>query len=191
MKGKIAIFLVIFLFIINIVSAGNTYGLDFKKEGSYLVGLLEGDRVEFDLSDAKHTILVKEIKKDSATLATFIGVEKENYDEDDVPNYATINNDKYLRLDFNRDNSEDLNVFFKGSNKTATSILFQLPPLPKKDLVVYNKSKFEKSSILRNIIMVFLGAALIFGLVLYNSKRKTKININTQVPKEEKTTKQE
>jgi len=185
--------LVMLLFAINIVSAGNTYELDFKKEGSYLVGLLEGDRVEFDLSNAKHTILVKQIKKDSATLATFIGIEKGSYNEDDIPNYATIADNKYLRLDFNRDNTEDLNVVFRGSNKTAASILFQLPALSNKDFVVYNESKFEKSSILRNILMVFIGVALIFGFAIYNSKRKRKIKINAsaQAAGEEKTTKQE
>ncbi|MBI2672366.1 hypothetical protein HYX16_05515 [Candidatus Woesearchaeota archaeon] len=191
MRGKIVVILVILLLTINIASAGNTYELDFKKEGSYLIGLLDGDRVEFDLAGAKNTILVKEIKKDSATLATFIGIEKESYNENDVPNYATITNNKYLKLDFNRDNTGDLNVIFRGSNKTAASILFQLPAPSNKDLVVYSRSKFEKSNLLRNIIIVFLGAILIFGLVLYNSKRKTKINMNTKVAEEDKTTKQE
>ena len=197
MNIKIITAFVVLLYIINIVSAGNTYELDFKKEGSYTVGLLAGDRVEFEIEDARHTILIKEIKSDSVTLATFYNIKRGSYGEDDIPNYATINSNKYLMLDFDRNDKEDLHVILRGSNNTAASVLFQLPLPANNDVKVYSKSRFEERGILnlRNIVMalfIFVVALSLFTYKYKNIRKKAKEESEkTHNLNEAETTKQE
>ena len=96
---KIILFIFLVLLITNIVSAGETYKLDFKVQPSYGVGLLGGDRVEFELENSKHTILIKSVDINSVDLAAFTYIDKQN-----SPFYITINNKKCLKLDVDRNN---------------------------------------------------------------------------------------
>ncbi len=170
MKKRIVLFL-IFLLLINIAGAGETYTLDFKENPAYLVGLKDGDRVQFNLKDSLHTILIKKIKLDSVDIAVFTSIEDKNISQK-VPVYTNLNSKKFLKLDVEKDGNPDLNVIYKNSNSSAVSVLFQLPIGPDKNLVVFPKSQFEKDNFLKNLMYLFIAFVVVFALLFLLLRKK-------------------
>ena len=169
MKKSISLFL-IFLFLINAVYAGETYNLDFKKTNSYLVGLAEGDRVEFELKDVLNTIVIKEVNPGNLDIAIFIDISDKNTSLK-IPLYSKIDQKRYVKLDLEKDGETDVYIFYKNSNSTAASVLFQLPAGPNENLEVLPKSQFSQGSLLRNLVYLFL-ALIVVLLVLFFLFRK-------------------
>ena len=79
MKKGLALFIILLL-TINLVSAGETFRLDFTTSPAYTVGLNEGDRVEFKLKDSLHTIILKETAQGNADIAIFTNISDNNLD---------------------------------------------------------------------------------------------------------------
>ena len=117
MKKSISLFL-IFLFLINAVYAGETYNLDFKKTNSYLVGLAEGDRVEFELKDVLNTVVIKEVNPGNLDIAIFIDISDKNTSLK-IPLYSKIDQKRYVKLDLEKDGETDVYIIYKNSNSTA------------------------------------------------------------------------
>jgi len=169
MKKSISLFL-IFLFLINAVYAGETYNLDFKKTNSYLVGLAEGDRVEFELKDVLNTVVIKEVNPGNLDIAIFIDISDKNTSLK-IPLYSKIDQKRYVKLDLEKDGETDVYIIYKNSNSTAASVLFQLPAGPNENLEVLPKSQFSQGSLLRNLVYLFL-ALIVVLLVLFFLFRK-------------------
>lgn len=163
----------VLLFLLNIASAGETYSLDFTKTNSYVVGLKEGDRVEFNLKDSLNTVLIKEIKLDGVNIAIFTNIEDEDASLK-VPLYSKLTKVKYVKLDLEKDGEPDVFVMYKGSNSTAVSLLFQLPVAPDKNLEVFPESQFGQSSPLKNLFYLFLVLISIFVLLFFMFRKKSK-----------------
>ena len=157
------------LLLINIVSAGQTYYLDFSKQPSYKIGLQEGDRVEFEAEGGKHTILVKDINSNKVGLATFINLNKQN--SSTVPLYTSISNQKYMKLDVNNDNKFEIYVIYSAANKTAASLVFQLPFIPNKDLEIFSESQFGKNNYW-TYVYVFLAILVFLIVILFITRIK-------------------
>ena len=173
MKKSLIILSVILLLLINIVSAGETFTLDFSTNNAYTVGLNDGDRVEFRLKDTLNTILVKKVNQDSIDIATFLHLEDKNLNSK-VPLYTNLNSKKFLKLDVEKDGETDLDVVYKGSNKTAALLILQLPLSPNNNLEVFSKSKFEKNNSLKNLLYLFLILIVVFGLLYFIFRGKAK-----------------
>ncbi len=172
MKKSLILFLT-FLFLISMVYAGETYDLDFKKTNSYVVGLVEGDRVEFELKDVLNTVLIKEIKLGSVDIAIFTDINDKNTSLK-IPLYSKIDQKKYVKLDLEKDGEPDVYVIYKGSNSTAASILFQLPAGPDENLEVLPKSQFSQGSFLRNLFYLFIALVVVFLFLFLLFRKKTK-----------------
>jgi hypothetical protein len=172
MKKSISLFL-IFIFLINVVYAGETYYLDFKKTNSYVIGLVEGDRVEFELNDILNTVLIKKINPGSTDIAIFTNIEDKDISLK-IPLYSKIDQNKYVKLDLEKDGEPDLYVVYKNSNSTAASILFQLPASPNDNLEVFPKSQFSQGNILRNLLYLFLALLVVFVVLFFLFRKKTK-----------------
>ena len=172
MKKRISLILV-FLLLINIVSSGETFQLDFTENPAYVVGLSNGDRIEFKLKDSLHTVLIKKITKESVDIAIFTNIE----DADNslkVPIYTRINTKKFVKLDIEKDGNTDLNIIYKVSNNTAASVLFQLPLGPDKDLVVFPESQFKKDNFLQMLLYLFVALIVLFGLLYLFLRKQAK-----------------
>ena len=172
MKKRTLLFLVSLL-LVNIVSAGETFKLDFTENPAYVVGLGSGDRVEFKLKDSLHTVLIKKITKESVDLAIFTNLEDANSGLK-VPLYTRINAKKFVKLDIEKDGDTDLNIIYKLSNNTAASVLFQLPLGPSKDLEVFPESKFKKDNFLQMLLYLFLALIVLFGLLYLFLRKQAK-----------------
>ena len=164
---------VLLLLIINIVNAGETYKLDFSTSNSYVVGLNNGDRVEFKLKDSLSTLLIKKINPGSVDIATFTHIDDEDISSK-VPLYTNLDSKKFLKLDIERDGEADLHIIYKESNRTAVSLILQLPVGSKKDLEVLSRSDFEKNNFMRNLFYLFVIILVLFGLIYLILRRKAK-----------------
>ena len=58
------VYLFLGLICLSYVFAGSTYKLDLSKEDTLLFGLEEKDRVEFELNNGVHTIILDKVKED-------------------------------------------------------------------------------------------------------------------------------
>ncbi len=160
--------LILLLLFISIVNAGETFNLDLKKSPTYLIGVQEGDRVEFELNNSKHTLIVESITESQVNLGVFTYI---NINNENAPYYSGISKDKFLKLDVDRNQKPDLFVIYDKSNKTAAVLRFQLPVLVNKDLEVLPQSNFKD----KNYLIYIFVAIFVLLLVLYfvlKGKRK-------------------
>lgn len=118
---KKIIFILILVLFSSIVIAGNTYKIDLSKSNNYLVNVREGDRIEFNMNDERHNILIKEIRSKNVDIAAFLNLNTQN-----TPMYFTIGEisgrDVKLKLDTNRDDVDDLFVWLESSDDGKAGI---------------------------------------------------------------------
>lgn len=172
MKKSILSFFICML-LINLVNAGETYKLDFSKNNAYVVGLSQGDRVQFELKDDLHTVILKKISNGDVELALFTNIDDENIDSK-VPLYSRINNKKFMKLDVEKDGDTDLIILYKSSNSTVASLAFQLPIGPDKNLEVYPESQFKQDNYLQKLLYLFLFLIVVFVLIYFIFRKKAK-----------------
>lgn len=104
MKSNI-IYILVFLLIVPIIlaGAGRTIDLDFSQEPKYVVIMLENDRVEFNMLDGEHTIIVDKIKNGNIDLDIF------PYKQDVT--YASLNSKaNVLKVDLDKNGVHDLKI---------------------------------------------------------------------------------
>ena len=160
-----------------VVSAGETFKLDFEKSPNYVIGVNEGDRVEFEMNNSLHTILIKGISLNRVDLATFTYVDLES-SKLRTPYYSAITDKKFMKLDIDRDNKEDLYVIYEKSNNTAAQVRFQLP-LPKdKDLEIFPENQFKQTNYLL-YLLIALGVILVLYFASKQLKKKSSENKQT------------
>src|SRR3989338_1757274 len=185
MKKGLALFIILLL-TINLVSAGETFRLDFTTSPAYTVGLNEGDRVEFKLKDSLHTIILKETAQGNADIAIFTNISDNNLDLK-VPIYTKINSQKFVRVDVEKDGETDLNIIYQNSNSSSASILFQLPIGPNKNLEVFPENQFKKDNMVKNLLYLFIVLIVVFGLIFFILKTKAKETLEAVENKEKET----
>ena len=170
MKNKF-IFFILFLLLTSLANAGETYDLDFKKTPAYILGVQPGDRVEFEMNNSVHTIIIKKIdlKKVDLAIFTYLTNTQEN-----SPFYAVINKEKYLKLDVNRDSKSDLYVIYEKSNNTAASLRFQLPLSNNKDLEILPENQFKEKNFIFVLYILIPIAVIIIVLFVVNMVIKSK-----------------
>lgn len=185
MKKRLCI-LFAFLISLSLVYAGETYKLDFAKSPSYIIGLKEGDRVEFEMNNSLHTIIIDKLTPFKVDLTTFTYINLNN--KSNTPYYTSITSQKYMKLDIDRDSKEDLYVVYEKSNNTAALIRFQLPLLKNKNLEILPNNQFAETSYLTYLFYLLI-AVIILILILYIINRviksKEKPEPKEQEPKEE------
>ena len=172
MKCKL-LFLILILSV-SLVSAGQTFKIDLEKNPAYLINLQKGDRVEFELNNSLHTVVVENINENKAALATFTFVDTTN----NHPFYSDINNGKFIKLDLNKDNNPDLFIIYNSSNKTTATLRFQLPVLKDKEIIIQPESNFKQTNYLLYFIYLFIPVVILILVLMYinfriKSKEKT------------------
>lgn len=122
MKRLMLIFL-IGLLILPVVFAGETYKLDFSEKNQYVVGMNIGDRVEFNLNDERHTLIIRNIMDNVVDVTAFVNLNTQNY-----PYYASIGKTAKgmvnLKLDTNRDDVDDILISVARIKDKNAQLLF-------------------------------------------------------------------
>jgi len=185
---KIILLIVILLLSISGVSAGAIYDIDFSKALTHVVILEERDLVRFDypirvyvggpfstleekrnspyeLEEFEQKLMVRNVNpiKESLDLTLFIyGAE--------TPQYFTLARNNLVRVDFERDNIDDLALELYKIEDNKTAIIMQkinvLNKEVKKEVNLWNKIKnFD-------IKNVYYGIAVILALVLFIKRKK-------------------
>jgi len=173
----------LFLFLIlsiSLVSAGQSFEIDFEKSPSYLIDIQEGDRIEFELNNSLHTVIVENVNENKALLAifTFIGT------TNNQPFYSDVNKDKFIKLDLDKNDKPDLYIIYNSSNKTVVTLRLQLPVLKNKDVEILPQSNFKKTNYLTYLLYLSIPIILLILVLFYiNSKIKSK-----EKPSEEQNT---
>ena len=171
MKFKYLLFFLLLLVSLVNTSAGETYKLDFEKNPSYTMDLIEGDRVEYFLNNSIHTTLIKTIDPSKVELATFTYTD---INRNNPPFYTTITSKKYMKLDVNRDSEDDLYIMYQKSNSTTASLKFQLPLSTDKNLEIFPENRFKDNTITYLLYALILVLIVIIFLAIINYKIKSK-----------------
>ena len=159
MKFKL---LILILLLSSIVNAGQTFKIDFTKNPSYLIDVQKGDRIEFELNNSLHTVIVETINENKAFLATFTFVDTTN----NQPFYSDVNKDKFIKLDLDKDNKPDLYIIYTSSNKTTATLRFQLPVLKDKEIVIQPENNFKQNIYLTYLLYLSIPILIVI-LVLF------------------------
>jgi len=165
---KLILLGLITLLILPMVMAGTTYYLeDFSKYSIQQVTLGAGDRIEFNLFNARHTIILDQINPSKSTidLAVFPFLS-------DVM-YISISPTKYLKMDLNKDNQADLLVKLKSQTEKDATLLFErVYPNDITGQVVKDQLKTNKN--VGIIISAILALVVILIASIFILKRKIK-----------------
>lgn len=165
MKKLILLTLISFL-ILPIVIAGTTYHLeDLSKYSIQQVTIADGDRIEFNLFNARHTIILDQINPSKSTvdLAVFPFLS-------DVM-YISVSPTRYLKMDLNKDNQADLSVKLRSQTEENATLLFErIYPNEVTGQVIEDQVKTNKN--VGIIISAILALIVILIASIFILKRK-------------------
>ena len=177
-------FLVLILLLVSSVSAGVIYDIDFSENPTQIVILNENDIVRFDfpvrqyenkafstleekrnskyeLNELEQGLLVREVneKSNSTALTLFIyGAE--------TPQYFTLAKDNMIKVDFERDNIDDLLIRFYEIKGNKVALVLQKISLEN----VEEKISFLDKLTNKNIIYYVISGIIVLFLVLKQKK---------------------
>ena len=191
---KIYILLMVFLFSLSFVHAAEKHSIDLINNDVKIVTLAVRDIVIFDfpireynkedivndrpvvsyqIIDKEEAVMLREIdfSKNIVGLTVFI-------DGSEVPQYININKDNMLKLDFDRDEVDDLFVILKELNQYGATLMFQKnlargePNLRFYKTLYEKEAKKQKFNYLNYIKgnVLYLIAAVLMLIVLLNSR---------------------
>ena len=105
---KKAFFIVVLsILLFDPVMAGTTLDLDFEVKDEYILWLDQGDRLLFEWGGFNHTIIMDEVKTNAVNLDIFLFLEGQ---EASTPQYLTITDRASARVDFDKDQVDDLGI---------------------------------------------------------------------------------
>ncbi len=167
---KTVVYLFLILICLSYVFAGTTYRLDLSKEGTLFFGLEEKDRIEFELYDGIHTIILDEVKEDKINLDVFLFIDRK---EKQTPFYTTLNKKRTLRLDFDKDGNPDLFVGLAKIFENKAELIFKKPISITEDQITGQTiGELSKSKNYTGFISVLIGLIVILCvfLIIWNKK---------------------
>ncbi len=173
--------LVWILLLVSTVSAGVIYDIDFSENPTQIVILNENDIVRFDfpvrqyenktfssleekrnskyeLKKLEQKLMVRDVneKGNSTALTLFIyGAE--------TPQYFTLAKDNMIKIDFERDNIDDLIIRFYEIKGNKVALVLQKISL---ENVEEKESFFSKLKTNKNVIYYIIGGVIILSLIL-------------------------
>ena len=123
MDVKLVIFIYILLFPTVFAGEGRTFELDFNTHKQYDLFLEKSDRILFEYGGYNNTIIIDEIKNQSAELDLFLFLESGLH----TPDYQFLTKKYELRLDFDKDGKRELSINLLNINKekNIVNILFR------------------------------------------------------------------
>lgn len=124
MKLKIWLILITLLIIPNTNAIGKVYTISFTEDiTQQILTIGEDDRVDFDLVNGSHTIIIDKITKYQIELDIFRYINLEP--EERMPvGYVFIHPGEYAKLDLNMDKYNDLEIKMLNLKDTETTLLF-------------------------------------------------------------------
>lgn len=131
MKNK-AILLLLVLLIVPFVSSADVKILDFNEVNETFIILEEKDAVRFDMY-GDHKIMVREIREDSVALTVFI-------DGAETPNYIVLDDTHSVKIDFQRDDVDDMLIELNFIKENTTSIRLERLSFGEYELLVKEDS---------------------------------------------------
>ena len=173
------------LILISGVSAGVIYDIDFSENPTHIVILNEKDVARFDfpirqyekrnfstleekrnskyeLNELEQKLMVREVneKNNSTALTLFIyGAE--------IPQYFTLVRDNMIKVDFERDNIDDLLIRFYEIRGDKVALVLQKISL---ENVEKKESFLNKLNVDKNIIYYSIGGIIVLFLILKQKK---------------------
>lgn len=167
---KTLVYLFLVLICLSYVFAGTSYKLDFSEEDTLLFGLEEKDRIEFELNEGTHTIILDKVKEDKIDLDVFLFIDRK---EKQTPFYVTINNKKTLRLDLDKDGNSDLLIGLAKTFGNKAELIFKKPTdVVDNQITGQTISNIPKSKNYTGFIGVLIGLIVILCvfLIVWNKK---------------------
>lgn len=123
MKMKFMLLFLVLLAIPICVKAGDVQVVDFNYTNDTIVILGEKDMVRFDLyGDQK--VMVRDIGNDGNSVALTVFVEGA-----ELPNYISLDQEHSIKVDFQRDNIDDLMIELVSVNENNNSTMLKLQRL--------------------------------------------------------------
>lgn len=175
------LFLVWVLILVSSVSAGVIYDIDFSENPTQIVILNEKDMVRFDfpvrqyenktfstleekretnyiLEEEEQKLMVREVnEKDNKTALTLFIHDAE------TPQYFVLAKDNMIKVDFEKDNIDDLLIRFYEIKGNKVALVLQKISLEN----VEKKTRFlERLKTNKNIIYYVIGGIIILFLIL-------------------------
>lgn len=191
---KIYALLIVFLFSLSFVYAAEKHSMDLINNDVKIVTLAVRDVVIFDfpvreynkedivndrsivnyqIVDKEEAVMLREIdfSKNLAGLTVFI-------EGSEVPQYVKINKDNMLKLDFDRDEVDDVFVILRDVNQYGATLMFQKNLARGEPNLRFYKALYEKEAkeqkfnylnyIKKNVL--YLIAIVLMLIVLLNSR---------------------
>lgn len=178
---KLLLYLFSILILIGMACAGVIYDIDFSENPTHIVILNEKDMVRFDfpvrqyenktlstleekrnsryeLNELEQKLMVREVneKSNSTALTLFI------YDAE-TPQYFTLAQDNMIKVDFEKDNIDDLLIRFYKIEGNKVALILQKISL---ESVEENKGFLDILKDNKNIIYYIIGGVIILFLIL-------------------------
>lgn len=113
-------FLVFLMFLTSVFAIGNTLVVDLTKVALNSVTLGVKDRMSFNLLGGEHTIIIDKIHDKGVDLDIFPFVDKK-----EPVSYITLKYDRHIKVDLDRDNSDDLNIRLLNINGDEVTIMVE------------------------------------------------------------------
>jgi hypothetical protein len=157
MKKFVSLMILLMLFNVFIVEAGDVLNLDLSQKSQQLIGLKKGDRAEFYINGERNIIIVDKIKIGSVDLTAFIAQETNG-----LPYYTTLSKDNTLRLDVERDNIDDLNINWVENDENLEYAYLLLQKIETTEDFERENRGYDKYIIIGFIFIIILLVFLVF-----------------------------